>query len=149
MKAQQVFSINFSRLPRVDGSPGLVLLTIAPPGERAPARRIGFVTDVALRGRLAHFGIHSANEVAAIRRALGPDNGQVTVSEGWSGLGSCIQFWHDFVGSQIRPVEWTCEKCTALNRVDVGASVGETFSRACRCGTIKRITTVAYLPSMR
>ena len=149
MKAQQVFSINFSRLPKVDESPGLVLLTIGPSGVPAPARRIGLVTDVALRGRLAHFGIHSANEVAAIRRALGPDNGQVTVSEGWSGLGSCIQFWHDFVGSQIRPVEWTCAKCTAVNRVDVGASVGETFSRACRCGTIKRITTVAYLPSMR
>ena len=149
MKTKQIFAIKCSRLPRVDESPGLVFLTIEGSDGLRPPRKIGAVTDVALRGRLAHYDLHSANEVAAIRQALRPDNGQVTVHEGWSGLGSCLQFWHDFVGSQIRPVEWTCEKCTALNRVDVGASVGETFSRACRCGTIKRITTVAYLPSMR
>ena len=94
-------------------------------------------------------GIQSnhTRQVAAVAAHLGLKC--VTVQENWSGLGSCLQFWHDFVGSQIRPVEWTCEKCAAVNREDVGASVGETFSRACRCGKVKRITTVAYLPPMR
>lgn len=148
MKTQQIFAIEFSRLPRVDESPGLVLLTIDG-SNGAPRRKIGIITDVALRGRLAHYDLHSANEVAAIRQALRADHGHVTVHEGWSGLGSCLQFWHDFMGSQIRPVEWTCERCGAVNRENVGASVGETFSRACKCGKIKRITTVSHLPSMR
>ena len=146
MKAKQIFAINFNRLPRVDESPGLVSLTIDASDGAKPPRKIGAVTDAALRGRLAHFDLHSANEVAAIRQALRPDDGQVTVHEGWSGLGSCLQFWHDFVGSQIRTVEWTCEKCATVNRLDVGASVGETYSRACRCGKIQRITTTSHLP---
>ena len=149
MKTKQIFAIKFSRLPRVDESPGLVLLTIDASNGVGKTRKIGTVTDVALRGRLAHFDLHSANEVAAIRQALRTDLGHVTVHEGWSGLGSCLQFWHDFVGSQIRPVEWTCERCATVNREEVGASVGETFSRACRCGKVKRITTLAYLPPMR
>lgn len=149
MKTQQVFALKFSRLPKVDDSPGLVLLAIDASDGVGPPRKIGALTDVALRGRIAHYDLHSANEVAAIRQALRPDDGHVTVHEGWSGLGSCLHFWHDFVGSQIRPVEWTCERCAALNRENVGASVGETFSRACKCGKIKRITTAAHLPPMR
>ena len=86
---------------------------------------------------------------SAARAALRTDNGQITVRESWSGLNSCLHFWHDFVGSQIRPVEWTCEKCAAVNRENVGASVGETFSRACKCGKIKKITTAAHLPPMK
>src|SRR6266542_6990571 len=140
MKTQQIFAIKFSRLPRVGDSAGLILLHIDTSNGAEPPRRIGALTDVALRGRLAHYDLHSANEVAAIRQALGQDRGQVTVYEGWSGLGSCLQFWHSFVGSQIRPVEWTCETCSAPNRADVGASVGETFPRACKCGKVKRIT---------
>ena len=146
MKANQIFAIKFNRLPKVDETPGLVVLTIDSTNGLGSPRRIGAVTDVALRGRLAHFDLHSANEVAAIRQALKPDHGQVTVHEGWSGLGSCLQFWHDFVGSQIRPVEWTCEGCAVINRLDVGASVGETFSRACRCGKVQRITTATLIP---
>jgi hypothetical protein len=149
MKTQQIFAIQFSRQPRVDDSPGLVLLAIDASNGAGPARRLGALTDVALRGRLAHYDLHSANEVAAIRRALGPDHGHFTVHEGWSGLGSCLQFWHDFIGSQIRPVEWTCDRCAAPHRESVGASVGETYSRACKCGKIKRITTVANLAPMR
>jgi hypothetical protein len=147
MKTQQIFAILFSRQPRVDESPGLVSLAIHEAAGAVP-RKIGALTDVALRGRLAHFDIHSANEVAAIRRALGADCGQVTVHEGWSGLTSCLHFWQDFVGSQIRSVEWTCERCSVVNREDVGSSVGETYSRACRCGRVKRITTTSQLPSM-
>jgi hypothetical protein len=147
MKMQD-FAIQFRRLPRVDESPGLVLLAIHASTGLKPPRRIGVLTDVALRGRLAHFDLHSANELAAIRQALRPDNGQVTVHEGWSGAGSCLQYWHDFVGSEVRPIEWTCERCSAVNRIDVGASVGETFSRACKCGKVQRITTAAHLPPM-
>lgn len=149
MKTKQVFAIQFSRLPRVDELPGLLQLTIDGSNGEKPPRRIGAITDVALRGRLAHLDLHSANEVAAIRQALRADQGQVTVHEGWTGLGSCLQFWQDFVGSQVRPVEWTCERCTAVNRVNVGASVGETYSRRCRCGRVKRITTASNLPPMK
>ncbi len=149
MKTRQIFAIRFSRLPKVDDLPGLVLLAIEVSDGGAPPRKLGALTDVALRGRLAHFDLHSANEVAAIRQALRPDHGQFTVHEGWSGLSSCLQFWHDFTGSQIRPFEWTCERCAALNRASVGASVGETFSRACKCGKIKRITAAAHLPSLK
>jgi hypothetical protein len=149
MKAGQVFAIRFRRLPRVGGRPGLVALAINDSGGAKPPRKLGALTDAALRGRLAHWNLHSANEVAAIRQALRPDDGQITVHEGWAGLGNCLQFWHDFTGSHIRPVEWTCERCSAANRENVGSSVGETYSRACKCGKIKRITTTSYLPPMR
>ena len=145
MKTQQIFAIKFSRLPTVEETPGLILLAIDASNGVDPPRRIGVLTDVALRGRLAHYDLHSANEVAAIRQALRQDRGQMTVYEGWSGLGSCLQFWHSFVGSQIRPVEWTCERCNTPNREDVGASVGETFLRACKCGKVKRLMVTARL----
>ncbi len=148
MKTQQIFALKFSRLPKVDDMPGLVFMAIDASNGTEPPRGVGALTDVALRGRLAHYDLHSANEIAAIRRALQLDRGQVTVYEGWSGLGSCLQFWRGFIGSQIRPVEWTCEKCTALNRQNVGASVGETYSRACKCGKIERITTASHLPPL-
>ena len=149
MKTQEIFSIRFVRQPRVDESPGLVALTIGTSTDPTSARRIGAVTDVALRGRLAHFDLHSANEVAAIRKALVADRGQMTVQEGWPGLSSCLGFWQGFAGSRIRTVEWSCERCSAVNRENIGTSVGETYSRACKCGTVKRITTPSSLPQMR
>jgi hypothetical protein len=145
VKTGQIFAIKFSRLPSVGGTPGLVVLAIDTTKGAGPLRKLGSLTDVALRGRLAHYDLHPANEVAAIRKALGKENGSVTVYETWSSLARCLQFWHGFGGSQIQPVEWTCEKCAAANRADVGASVGETFARACRCGTVKKITTTARL----
>jgi hypothetical protein len=145
MKAQQIFAIRFSRLPKVENAPGLILLSIDTSNGAGPLRKIGSVTDVALRGRLAHHDLHSANEVAAIRQALGQDHGQATVYEGWSGAGSCLQFWHGFAGSQIRPIEWACEGCAAPIRQEVGASVGETFLHACKCGTVKRTTATPRL----
>lgn len=145
IKTQQIFAIEFRRLPRVEGSVGLVLASIDTTNGASAPRKIGMLTDVALRGRLAHYDLHNANEVAAIRKALGQDNGRFTVYEGWSGLATCLRFWHSFVGSQIQPIEWTCEKCSASNRADVGASVGETFARACKCGAVKKITTTARL----
>lgn len=148
MKTQQIFTIAFHRLPRVDDLPGLVSLTIDDTNGARPGKTIGTLTDVALRGRLAHWDLHSAIEVAAIRRALGADYGRVTVHEGWSDMGSCVRFWHDFAGSTIRSLEWTCGRCSTVHREEVGASVGEVLSRRCQCGTIKRVTIVAYLPRL-
>jgi hypothetical protein len=148
MKTQQIFALKFCRLPKVDDTPGLILLTVDPSGGTGRPRQVGALTDVALRGRLGHYDLHSANELAAIHKALRSDRGQVTVHEGWSGLGSCLKFWHDFVGSQIRSVEWTCERCASVHREEVGANVGETYSRACRCGKIERITTASQFARM-
>lgn len=145
-KTQQIFALRLLRLPRVDDNPGLVALTISGSGAPEPGRKVGDLTDVALRGRLAHFGAHSAIEVAAIRRALQSDDGQITVHEGWPGLGSCLRFWIDFTGSQIRQVEWKCEQCEALHTDNVGANVGETYARRCRCGRTTRITTATDIP---
>jgi hypothetical protein len=149
VKTQPVFAIHFTRQPRVDDLPGLVSLAIGASPEAAPSRKMGALTDVALRGRLAHFDVHSANEVAAIRKALVADSGQTTVYEGWPGLSSCLRFWQEFVGSKIRAVEWICERCAAVNRENVGSSVGETYSRACKCGRVKRITTSSSPAPMR
>jgi hypothetical protein len=145
-KTQQIFALRLNRLPRVDESPGLVALTISGSGALEAGRKVGDLTDVALRGRLAHFGAHSAIEVAAIRRALQSEDGQITVHEGWPGLGSCLKFWIEFTGSQIRQVAWKCEKCEALHSDNVGANVGETYARACRCGRVTRITTATDIP---
>ena len=146
MTTQQIFALRFRRLAKLDDTPALVLLTIDDPSGVGPRRKVGVLTDVALRGRLGHYDLHSANELAAIRRALQNDGGQVTVHEGWSGPEQLLKFWRGFNGSQIRSVEWTCEKCSTLNREHVGASVGETYSRACRCGKITRITTASQMP---
>jgi hypothetical protein len=147
MNNEQTFTILLSRLPKVDNAPGLILLMVdASRGTKTP-RRIGTLTDAAVRGRLAHFDLHSANEVAAIRQALKNDKGQATVYESWPNLNSCLQFWYGFVGSQIRPIEWSCEKCGASNRENVGGSVGESFSRVCKCGQTTQITIPKQLPS--
>jgi len=147
MKTQQIIALRFCRLPSVTGAPGLVSLTVSGANGNGSGRKIGDLTDVALRGRLAHYDLHPANEVAGIRRALQPDNGEVTVHEGWPGMDSCLKFWNDFTGSRIRPVEWTCEACAAVHRDNVGASVGEIYARACRCGRIQRITTASEIPA--
>jgi hypothetical protein len=136
---QQTFAILLTRLPKLDETPGLIRLMVDGGGTEPPTR-IGVLTDSALRGRLAHFDLHSANEIAKIRQVLKADSGQATLYEAWSGLESCLQFWYGFFGSQIRPVEWTCEKCASANREDVGSTAGEAFSRACGCGQVKSIT---------
>lgn len=141
----QTFGIVLTRLPRVRETPGLIQIMVDASSGTGPPRRLGTLTDAALRGRLAHFDAHSANEVAALRQALKNDRGQATVYESWSGLASCLHFWHGFVGSQIRPIEWTCEKCGVPHRDDVGASVGESFLRPCKCGQVKLITVTARL----
>lgn len=140
----QTFAILLSRLPAVDNVPGLITFLVDA-AEASPAKA-GTLTDAALRGRLAHFDAHSANEVAAVRKALASANGRITVYESWSGVRGCLQFWHGFIGSQIRPIAWACEACGAANRDSIGGSVGESFLRRCACGQATRITVPKYGP---
>lgn len=136
---QQTFAVVLTRLAKVDETPGLILLQVDS-GTGEPPTPIGALTDAALRGRLSHFDLHSANEVATVRQLLKNEAGRTTLYESWPSLDGCLQFWYSFFGSQIRPVEWTCEKCGTGNREDVGSSAGEAFSRACRCGQPQTIT---------
>ena len=145
MKEALTFGIRLTRLPRVADTPGLICLTVDAPGTPPAQRRMGNLTDAALRGRLAHYNLHSANEVAAIRQALREEKGEATAFERWSGLGSCVEFWSGFPGSQIRSIDWSCEECGAANRETVGATVGESFLRLCKCGQARRITVTSRL----
>ena len=142
----QTFAIVLSRLPAVDNVPGLISFLVDVDGASSASVKAGTLTDAALRGRLAHFDAHSANELAAVRKALAAENGRVTVYESWSGAGVCLRFWHEFIGSQIRPIAWTCEACGAANRDSIGGSVGESFLRRCGCGQATRITVPKYWP---
>ena len=143
--ARQPVAIVLSRLPGVDHSPGLIVFSIET-GAARPAGRQGMLTDAALRSRLAYFDAHSANEIAAIRKALSADNGRTTVYEDWPELGSCVRFWYGFAGSKIRPIEFACESCGKQDRDSVGGSVGESFLRVCECGRVSRITVSNPLP---
>ena len=140
MVAPQTVAILLSRLPRIENSPGLILLRVDTSGGATPPTTIGRLTDAALRGRLAHFDMHSANEVAAIRHALALDSGEATVYEHWTALQTCLQFWYGFNGSQIRIMAWTCETCGKTRRDSVGGTVGETFPLLCACGRTTRVT---------
>ena len=144
--SQQTFAIVLSRLPAVENVPGLISFLVDIDGASSAPVKAGTLTDAALRGRLAHFDAHSANEVAAVRKALATENGQFTVYESWSGVKGCLQFWHGFIGSQIRPIPWTCEACGSANRDSIGGSVGESFLRRCDCGQATRVTVPKYGP---
>jgi len=124
----------------VGEAPGLVSIRVDTSRGSKPPAPIGSLTDAALRCRLAHFNQHSANEIAAVRQALRNAEGQVTVYETWPGLASCLQFWYKFAGSQIRPVEWVCDKCGESARENIGGNVDESLPRRCRCGEAKQLT---------
>lgn len=136
------FAIELSRLPRVDNfpGPGLILLIVDTVRGGAHPTRVGALTDAALRGRLAYFDQHSANEIAAVRQTLGKEGGRATVRETWSGERSCLQFWQGFIGSQIRPFTWLCVKCGNNAEERVGGTVGELFAVRCKCGQVHQIT---------
>lgn len=136
----QTVAILLSRLPKIQNEPGLILLRVDASRGTEPPTTVGTLTDAALRGRLAHFDQHSANELAAVRHALSADTGEATVYESWSGVESCLQFWYGFTGSRIRLMAWTCEACGKTARESIGGSVGESFSRLCACGRTTRIT---------
>jgi hypothetical protein len=142
MPSAQKIAILLSRLPEVEGAPrlGLIRLSVDTSEGAAPPARVGALTDAALRGRLAHFDQHSANEIAAVRQALGKDGGCVTVHETWSGLRSCLQFWSGFIGSRIQTFAWLCEQCGSSAEAKVGGTVGEQFGLRCKCGQVQQIT---------
>jgi hypothetical protein len=145
--ASRPYAIVLSRLSAVENRLGLISFLIDT-GEDRPAAKLGVLTDAALRGRLAYFDAHSANEIAAIRKALSVENGRAIVYEQWPALAGCIRFWYGFVGSKIRPIESACEACGKQNRGSVGGSVGESFLRACVCGRVARVTVPSQvLPS--
>lgn len=144
----QTFAIVMTRLAKVDEAPGLILVTVEASGAGGAPKTVGTLTDAALRGRLAHFDSHGANDIAAMRKALSVENGQATIQESWPGLARCLQFWHGFTGSQIRPIEWACEKCGASGSVNIGGSVGESVARRCACGQVNRMTVPKYVPTV-
>jgi len=146
MKASPIFAIRLRRLRRADDTVRLLSVSIAASGGKGVARRVGALTDVALRARLSHWNLHSANEVAALRKALDGERGEATLYEGWPALANCWQFWHDFVGSQITRLEWSCEVCQSPASRDVGASRGETVTIACKCGAVGRVTVGSAAP---
>lgn len=140
MTAGPVFAIRLRRLRRLNDTARLISVSIADSGGKEVARRIGALTDIALRARLSHWNLHSANEVAALRKALDGKGGEATLYEGWPSLANCWQFWRDFVGSQIKRLEWSCEGCQSPAERQVGANRGETVPLACKCGTVGRVT---------
>jgi hypothetical protein len=137
--AGPVFAIRFRRLRRGDDAARLVSVTIADSGGKGVARRIGALTDIALRARLAHWNLHSANDLSAVRKTLDGDRGEATLYESWPALASCWHFWRDFVGSQITRLEWSCDGCQSPAGREVGAIRGETVPLACKCGTVGRV----------
>ncbi len=146
MTAGRVFAIRLKRLRRTGHTARLVSVSIGDSAQASPARRVGALTDIALRARLSHWNLHSANEVAAVRKALAGERGEATLYEGWPALSSCWHFWHDFVGSRITRLEWSCEGCRTPAERQVGASAGETVPLPCKCGTLGRMTVGVEIP---
>lgn len=140
MTAGPVFAIRLRRLRRAGDAARLVAVSIADSGRNGVARRIGALTDVALRARISHWNLHSANQVAALRKALDGERGEATLHEGWPALADCWHFWRDFVGSKITRLEWSCAGCRNPAERQVGAIRGETVPLACKCGTVGRMT---------
>lgn len=140
MNARETFEIVLLRLPGGSDVPGLIQLRIETSRPERRSRSMGTLTDSGLRGRLAHFDLHSANEIAAIRQALAKDAGEASVRESWPGLEGCVRFWERFTGSQIQQLGWNCAHCAARHEENVGGSVGESFSRRCSCGAVNKVT---------
>ena len=130
------FAIRLSRLARVGETPGLIAVAVEAPIGGKRLARLGSLTDAALRGRLAHFDAHSANEIAALRRALASEGGEFVLTERWPAREGCLRFWYGFIGSKMRPVEWTCEKCASPRRETAGGASGESLFFGCACGQV-------------
>ena len=140
MGNSQHIAILLSRLPQIDNAPGLILLRVdASEGVNSPTT-VGSLTDAALRGRLGHFNLHSANQLAAVRHALAVECGEAKLYENWSAVESCLQFWYGFPGSRIRIVAWTCADCGEARRESVGGTVGEPVALLCACGRTAHVT---------
>lgn len=138
--APRSYEIGLRRLGVAEQGPELIELSLNATGASARAAVIGKLTDAALRARLGDSSTHSSNEIAAIRHALAPIDGSVTLIEEWPDRLSCLLFWSGFRGLQIRPVAWVCEHCGVAAEEKIAGSVGETFPRFCGCGKSTRIT---------
>ena len=128
------FAIRLTRLARAGPAPGLIAVAVESAGAAKRRARLGSLTDAALRGRLAHFDAHSANEIAALRRALASEGGEFILTERWPAREGCVRFWYGFIGSKMRPVEWICEKCASPRRESAGGASGESLLLLCDCG---------------
>jgi hypothetical protein len=137
--AAPTFTILLKRLPPVDDAPGLIALRVDGSRGLRPTTRLGNLTDAALRGRLAHHDAHSANEIAALRKALAAEKGEFTLQESWAKREACLRFWFGFIGSKIHTIECVCEKCGAALRDRVAGTAGETFRLRCACGQVAQI----------
>lgn len=146
-RVRPTFGIALVRLAPIDEAAGLIAVTVVSSARSRTPASIGFLTDAALRGRLSHFDWHSANEIAAIRRALATANGEITIYESWPGLAGCVEFWANFVGLQVHLMAWTCEQCGTAAQERIGGSVGETFPRRCECGKVTHLTIPKYAPT--
>jgi hypothetical protein len=133
------FTILLKRLSPVDDAPGLIALRVDGSSGLQPTTRLGNLTDAALRGRLAHHDAHSANEIAALRKALAAEKGEFTLHESWAKREACLRFWFGFIGSKIHTIECVCEKCGAALRDRIGATAGEAFRLRCACGQVAQV----------
>jgi hypothetical protein len=130
------FTIRLTRLApagATPGPPGLISVAVES-ADRKRAARLGSLTDVALRSRLAHFDAHPANEIAALRRALASEGGEFVLTERWPAREACLRSWYGFTGAKMKLIEWTCEKCSAACRENAGGGPGELFLLVCSCG---------------
>jgi len=123
-----VFDLALRRLRPASASPGLISLTVRRP------TILGTLTDAALRARLAHFDAHSANEIAALRRALDREGGEYAFTEEWRDREEFLKHWCGFLGSPVQPMDWTCEECGDTGAVRLGRAAGEAVQLRCARG---------------
>lgn len=128
------FDIALQRLPSPAPWPGLIDLAVRRAGESGRAARLGSLTDAALRARLAHFDAHSANEIAALRKALQPEGGEFALTESWKDRDEFLRHWYGFLGSTVHSIEWKCDACGDAGIARLGRAAGETVHVRCARG---------------
>lgn len=130
------FEIGLRRLPGIAPLAGMVSLTVRAAGDTSRATLLGKLTDAALRARLAHFDAHSANEIAALRRAMAAAGGEFLVTETWKDRDACLRHWYAFTGSKLQPVDWKCETCGEAGVERLGRAAGEVVHVKCAHGHV-------------
>jgi len=133
------FEIGLRRLQDMTPLTGMISLTVREAGETGRATLLGKLTDAALRTRLAHFDVHSANEIAALRRAMAAPGGESSVTETWKDREACLRHWAAFTGSKLNPVEWKCEACGEAGIERLGRAPGELVHIKCARGHVVAI----------
>lgn len=128
------FDIALLRLPSPAPWPGLIDLTVRRAGENGRPARLGSLTDAALRARLAHFDAHSANEIAALRKALQPEGGEFALTESWKDRDEFLRHWYGFLGSMVHSTDWKCEACGDAGVERLARASGEVVHVRCARG---------------